>query len=256
MLGIALCVSGAWAQQPDVSLLTVHYKFEHVRDTNNRDKPYTEHMVLLVGQRSGVYKSGEGGLQEQVSTNPDGTTRRDTRRLGSPAEYYQYPNEKRLVRKDMIFQSEFLITDVLPVMDWRIKGDTANLGGLHCQKATTHFKGRDYTAWFCPDVVVRVGPWKLNGLPGVIIEAHDSRNEVRFIFDGITKSGATSILAPTKGVKTSEKEFDRLLETWHKDPQAFLNGMAQGSDRPAPKIDVKPGSGAVINNPIELPETK
>jgi GLPGLI family protein len=256
VLRFAMTAPDAWAQQPDISQLEVHYKFSHVRDTNHRDQPYREKMVLLVGKRSGVYRSSEAGVQEQVSPNPDGTTQRNTRRFGSPAEYYQYPNENRLIRKDNIFQSEFLLADALPVINWRITGDTTTLGGLHCQKATTHFRGRDYTAWFCPDLPLHIGPWKLNGLPGVIVEAHDGKSEVRFTFDGVTKTGAMTIQPPEKGIKTSEKEFVRLQETWQRDPQAFLNGMAQaaGDGRPAPKIDVKPGSGSVINNPIELPE--
>jgi GLPGLI family protein len=67
-----------------------------------------------------------------------------------------------------------------PLIDWKISSDTATFGGLHCQKATGHFKGRDYTAWFCPDLPVHTGPWKLNGLPGVIVDAHDAKNEVVF----------------------------------------------------------------------------
>jgi GLPGLI family protein len=257
-LGFVISATGASAQKPDTTQMEVHYKFVHVRDTNNRDKPYTENMVLLVGKRSGVYKSSERRTQEQVSPNPDGTTRTDTRHFGSPAEYYQYPNEKRLIRKDQIFQSWFLIAEALPVMNWRITKDTTTLGGLRCQKATTHFSGRDYTAWFCPDLPLHIGPWKLNGLPGVIIEAHDAKNEVRFTFDGVAKNGVTTILPPEKGIKTTDKEFQRLQETWNKDPQAFLDGMMGHSadGRPGPKIDVKPGSAPVINNPIELPEAK
>ncbi len=207
-LGFAMTTPGASAQRPDSAQLEVHYKFVHVRDTTNRDKPFTEDMVLLVGRRSGVYKSSQRRVQEQSSTNPDGTTRTDTHRFGSAAEYYQYPNEKRLMRKDAIFFSEFLIADAL------------------------------------------------NGLPGVIVEAHDTKNEVRFTFDSVTKTAATTILPPEKGVKTTEKEFARLQETWRKDPQAFVDGMTQGSGAPTMKVDVKPGSGPVINNPIELPETK
>ncbi|MBS1661295.1 MAG: GLPGLI family protein [Bacteroidetes bacterium] len=259
LLALAIAaITHASAQAPDEAVLTIHYKFAHIRDTNNRDHPYTENMVLLVGKRSGVYKSAENRVQEQTSTNPDGTTRTDVHHFGTVAEYYQYPNEKRLLRKDKILFSDFLITDALPTIDWRISNDTATLGGLHCQKATTHFKGRDYIAWFCPELPLHIGPWKLNGLPGVIVEAHDTKNEVRFTFDGIDKTASEPILPPDKGVKTTDKEYTRLQETAHKDPQAFLDGMTSHDGGPARKmkIDVKPGPGPVMNNPIELPETK
>jgi GLPGLI family protein len=218
-------------------------------------------MVLLAGKRSSVYKSNDRHTEVHTSPNPDGTTRTDSHTFGSPEEYYQYPNEKRLLRKDRILFTEFLITGALPTMDWRITPDTATLGGLPCQKATTHFKGRDYIAWFCPTLPLHTGPWKLNGLPGLIVEAHDTKNEVRFTFDGISKPDPTALLPPDKGVKTTDKEFTRLQETAHKDPQAFVNGMGEsggpaGNGRPIMKIDARPVPGSEINNPIELPETK
>jgi GLPGLI family protein len=242
------------AQQPDSAQIAVRYRFSYIRDTTHRDKPYTENMVLLVGKRSGVYKTNEPPPQQQVSINPDGTTRIDTREWGSKVEFYQFPNEKRLVRRDWIPMAHFIITDALPVIDWRITSDTATFHGLHCQKATTHFKGRDYTAWFCPDVPVHIGPWKLNGLPGIIVEAFDATNDVRFTFDGISTPEPTIILPPEKGVRTTDKEFSKLEEMSHKDPAAYTKLMAQYNDNNGPSHG--PGRGPVINNPIELPEKK
>lgn len=256
----ALSVLGASAQPPDTAQLMVRYTFTHVRDTNNRKHPYTEKMVLLVGKRSGVYKASDRHVEQQTSTNPDGTIRTDTHGFGSPAEYYQYPNEKKLVHKDWLPMTEFLMSDALPAVAWHMTGDTATLGGLHCQKATAHFKGRDYTAWFCPDWPLHIGPWKLNGLPGVIVQAHDAKEEVRFMFDGISKADPTVILPPANGVKTTEKEFNRLEETSRKDPEAYSKTMSAYGPATGPgggpkmKFDLAPAPP--FNNPIELPEKK
>ena len=45
--------------------------------------------------------------------------------------------------------------------------------GHRCQKATCHWRGRDYVAWFAPDIPIRRGPWKFGGLPGLIMKIHD-----------------------------------------------------------------------------------
>ena len=57
--------------------------------------------------------------------------------------------------------------------DWTLQGDTASFLGHQCQKATCHWRGRDYIAWFAPDIPIRRGPWKFGGLPGLIMKIHD-----------------------------------------------------------------------------------
>lgn len=57
--------------------------------------------------------------------------------------------------------------------DWTLQGDTASFLGHQCQKAICHWRGRDYIAWFAPDIPIRRGPWKFGGLPGLIMKVHD-----------------------------------------------------------------------------------
>jgi GLPGLI family protein len=301
--GLMLSAVSATAQQPDTAQVLVHYKFSHVRDTNNRAHPYTENMDLVVGKHGGVYRSYDFQLsvaqdkkkmQEAVANSAGGNVRFNRQVTGSGTEYYQYPNDGKMLRKESMFGS-YLITGSLPAINWQISGDTATFGGLHCQKATCHFKGRDYTAWFCPDLPLHIGPWELNGLPGVIVEAYDATGDVRFTFEGVEKavelakkddqpagqgaggqggppplpgmddgnSDPDIIKVPENATRTSEKEFARLQEAFRKDPNAFVQsmmaarsgGMAGGNGQMM-KMDIKAGPQPVINNPIELPENK
>ena len=43
------------------------------------------------------------------------------------------------------------------------------------------FKGRTWTAWFAADIPLDNGPWKLCGLPGLILRAYDAKQQ--YIFD-------------------------------------------------------------------------
>ena len=65
-------------------------------------------------------------------------------------------------------------TEEYPLQNWIISFEIQELLGYTCQKATCHFRGRNYVAWFAPDIPVRQGPWKLGGLPGLILKAHDT----------------------------------------------------------------------------------
>ncbi len=204
----------ARAQQTDTAAYMVHYKFSHLRDTNNRANPYTENMALFLGKNSSVYKSYDKQLQdalfkkqvkEEIANSPDGNIKINRRNSGSPLQYFQFPAQQKLFRKESLVINSYLIEDALPVIDWKVSGDTASFGGMHCQKATAHFKGRDYTAWFCADMPFHAGPWKLNGLPGVILEAYDARKDVVFKFDGIEKVAPPQLAAAASDAEPGDE---------------------------------------------------
>lgn len=280
------------AQKPEAAQLLVHYKFSHVRDTTNRTHPYTENMVLLVGKTAGVYKSYDRMEADQqfkkayaqaVASSPDGRIQINRKGVGSASQYYQYPNEQKMFAIESMIMNSYLIEESMPVIDWKISNDTATFGGLHCQKATGRFKGRDYIVWFSPDLPVRIGPWKLGGLPGVILDAHDLKNEVVFKFDGIEKAAVvevkplvdantpekdvppilrglddnlTTIAPPASAVKATQKEFEKLKEGMRNNPNALMQGMQGPGGGPRGDIMIKAGPGGPppVINPIELPE--
>ena len=82
--------------------------------------------------------------------------------------------------RDYVFTKPYLIKekDTRPV--WVITTEKKKIGEYVCTKATTEFRGRKYSAWFTADIPVNTGPWKLCGLPGLILEANDTQNEIRF----------------------------------------------------------------------------
>ena len=57
--------------------------------------------------------------------------------------------------------------------NWKLNNDTKKIGNFNCQKATIKFRGRNYTAWFTNEIPVRYGPWKFQGLSGLILEVYD-----------------------------------------------------------------------------------
>ncbi|MBD1364990.1 GLPGLI family protein [Mucilaginibacter sp. ZT4R22] len=290
-----IIVFNAKAQSPEMAKATVRYKFSHIRDTTARDKPYTENMILFLGQSSSAYKSYDRKLQDALmkkqieaqmaeqkgsgNVNIKVTGGKPTTRV----EYYQFAATNKLVRKENLI-TPYLIEEPMPAIAWKVSADTASFGTLLCQKATGHFKGRDYTAWFCPDLPFRAGPWKLNGLPGLIVEAYDTNREVEFKFDGMeqvvpsdkpveaaepTPAPGTSVVRfggpddnadpnlialPANAVKTSEKEFNKLQEAMRKDPQAFMAAMGGGGGAIRPATGGGPGGGdrmvrsVVVNN--------
>lgn len=71
---------------------------------------------------------------------------------------------------------------------WNISDSTKNVLGYDCIMAETDYHGRLWTAWFSPDIPLQDGPWKLCGLPGLILEASESSGQHRFTATGIENS--------------------------------------------------------------------
>ena len=60
----------------------------------------------------------------------------------------------------------------LSEISWEIVGDsTKTILGYDCIMAESDYHGRKWKAWFTMDIPVQDGPWKLHGLPGIILEA-------------------------------------------------------------------------------------
>ena len=65
----------------------------------------------------------------------------------------------------------FTLAEKTPRIIWKISKESQKILGYTTYKATTKFRGRNYTAWFAPDIPYNYGPWKLSGLPGLILKA-------------------------------------------------------------------------------------
>jgi len=97
----------------------------------------------------------------------------------------------------------FIISDTLRTPDWTLLDDTKEINGMKCQKATAAVHGREYETWFSTDIPLPYGPWKLHGLPGLILEAHSTDGEISFEFSEIQPmlSGHHEIVPPSIGHK-------------------------------------------------------
>ncbi|MBB4805128.1 GLPGLI family protein [Chryseobacterium defluvii] len=112
-------------------------------------------------------------------------------------------------------------------MKWKISDETKNVQGYILQKATTTFGGRNWTAWFSKDIPFNEGPFKFRGLPGLIFEIYDTKNN--FIYN-LSKSQKLSGSYPThdflesnfgtKAIPVIEKQKKKLFLEFYNDPFA------------------------------------
>ena len=82
----------------------------------------------------------------------------------------------------------FYYTEPLDMIDWNISDSTKNILGYECIMAETDYHGRHWTVWFSQEIPIQDGPWKLQGLPGLILEASEPSGQHIFTATGIENS--------------------------------------------------------------------
>ncbi len=97
--------------------------------------------------------------------------------------YKNYPQGKN-VYLDRSYTGKYRISETMQSPEWTIVPDSMKqILGYSCQMAKTDFKGRQWIAWYSEDIPLDNGPWKLCGLPGLILHAHDASKQ--YIFDAM-----------------------------------------------------------------------
>ncbi|KQB98935.1 GLPGLI family protein [Pedobacter sp. Hv1] len=159
----------AFAQSPDKALAKVSYTFSHIRDTTQRDKPYTEAMLLFIGKNASLYTSYDKiaqselrkkAIEQQIKETPDGQPMKINLGKIKPTtsiEYFLFAKEKKLFVKEPVV-NDYLTEEPAFQIVWKLTKDTASFSGVHCQKATTHFKGRNWIAWYASELPFQSGP--------------------------------------------------------------------------------------------------
>lgn len=168
-------------------------------DSINNPNTYIDFHRLEIGDKIAKYYSyfifnSDSLCTAWINHNPHAETR--PRRLGpggkDPDHWSEYKYSEYFIdySKNQITEYSrmpfFLrnrncqTTEIIPIQKWNIFDDTKLLMGNLCQKAKCYFRGREYEAWFAMDIPVSNGPWKFNGLPGLILKINDIDNLYSF----------------------------------------------------------------------------
>lgn len=255
----------------DTSIYKVFYTWKHFYDTTDLTKVKVDTMVLNVGKEFSMfsfagYEAFLARLEEQkkimltqLALGERNFILPPTLGRVSSAAKFKKNESNEIIDKSPLAGNTYLISDTISTIQWEINTETKKLGEFNCQKAVGKHKGRVYTAWFCPDLPVRTGPWSLGGLPGTILEATDSKNHVLFLYAGVEATGATVIALPVKYINASRKDFDKLLAAYAADPVQFINNNSNhGDGNVTVTIKLDPNSPLLrknpINNPLILPD--
>lgn len=96
--------------------------------------------------------------------------------------YKNHPERGKILNVEYTGIVEFYYyTQDKPQFNWSVRSDSIQTILEHqCMYAEGQYAGRTWRVWFTPEVPVSEGPWKLCGLPGLILKAEDAKGEFFF----------------------------------------------------------------------------
>lgn len=239
--------AGDFVKDAEPAILEVHYTRTEVTDTTKREsKFYKDPVMLRIGKNMSLFCGTKKLWSDSLGAiNPDleleiyFKTMDDNKKNGTHnlmGGYYwsyiykNYPQGK--VTEQAYFDGiRHRYEEDWEKQEWEITDSAKTIIGYECFKATTEFRGRKWTAWFTPEIPIQDGPWKLCGLPGLILEAYDTNRDYSFTADGIQQNGISDVGYMTydneRGVSTCSR--DKFLKDWWR----FKNSNFAGKMRAA-----------------------
>jgi len=169
--------------------------------------------------------------------------------------YFNYPAGKITVH-DKVYLDRYEYTEDIEKIQWKLYPNEAReFLGYTCKKATCTFRGRDYEAWYAPDIPINKGPYKFSGLPGLILRVTDSQKQIQFDCSYVEKISVPMIKSKSKidneMKKVTRKDFFSIQKKHNENPLAAFSNQAEITDENGNPLSL-PSFMKLSYNPIEL----
>lgn len=152
----------------DYSINTLDHEGKAVRDEMKLmvqvGRTMTKSMPLSEAVSTDTYKMDENYEKNKI------VSVYNEAKMHMPTVWIGYPEGMTTVREYMcpyLFEG----SEPTPNIAWTLLEDTMSIGGFLCLRATATFRGVDWQVWYTEEIPSSAGPWRLRGLPGLIVKA-------------------------------------------------------------------------------------
>lgn len=136
--------------------------------------------------------------------------------------YTGYPEAGRLTLTDGVGSTYYMYEDAVPRIEWTIGDQTREILGYECRRADCTLYGRRFTAWFAEEIPVASGPWKLQGLPGLVMAASDDEGLYSFEIIGLRNVERPIDYTGRKYIETSRQKYLQQQHRFKNNPMGYL----------------------------------
>lgn len=131
--------------------------------------------------------------KQDIQENEKWQKEQDEKNQDSNTKSFRYIPEVKYNKFYKLNRAEKTINYIEPVVkdyyvgitdkvsqNWKLTNEKKIINDIECFKATTRFRGIDWEVWYAPSIPYPYGPWKLHGLPGLIVQANDFNKRTNY----------------------------------------------------------------------------
>lgn len=225
MNSMKICVSACCFSQEKESFhftTRVVYKMTYQPDSTDASSITSEYMELLYGDSGSIFRAIKMGRQDSIKhviSKSKGKYREQLtpeqikfiQENTTPVNYTIFKIADHMLVRDNYLNGGYDLYKYYPENDWDLNWDfgqntvTHIISNFICEKAVVSVGGREWAAWFTPEIPIFDGPYKFKGLPGLILKVSDAQSYWQFDLVSITHVDCTL------PVLDNEKEVKRRL---------------------------------------------
>lgn len=154
----------------------------------NTDIPNTQFANLYINntKEESIYiKKSNTKTNNKVVKEEDKSISLQFNSKKNNSNYFNYKKDT-LYSTENLFGEDYIIIEKAPKLEWQLTEETKIKDSITLSKATCEFRGRKYIAWYSIDYPLKYGPWKLQGLPGLIFEVYDETKRYNWFLKKIS----------------------------------------------------------------------
>lgn len=170
-----------------------------------------EEAQLFFNENESYYKPVEAEPEPDMHGNGPGVHMRRPRN-----ETYLNRDESRIVSLREFMGKKHLVEDTLRMRPWKIEGETKEIQGYLCRKATIFHDDRqmNVVAWYTDALRPFLGPDNFNTLPGAVllVDVNDGQRVLTAKGISLRPLEKNEVKVPNAKSKMTEREYHEMVK--------------------------------------------
>lgn len=205
------------------------YDYSYLTDTADATSVKTDRMILQVAGGMSKFTSYTAmRIDSLISVSTAAQVNAAPAKYVGGESFTVYKNypQGKYTNTEKVSADWFMYEEDIPVWQWTLTGETKTILGYVCKGASCMFRGRAYKAYYSDEIPIADGPWKLGGLPGLIMEACDVGGEYMFTCVGINSHASGDITIPELQYnRTTRESLYKAKFRYDSDPIGYLQAV-------------------------------